>query len=610
MLVVPVTFASANTGETTPTVHTTPIYDGIVNGSFESFTKTLKRGWTITPDIEGWHGVRTETVDKNQEVILDELPRSKGIEIWTRIGKKPDHGKNQVELDGHKRTLDGFYQKFETNEATNLMFTAYARKAHTSDIEVYIDGTYVETLTPATANKRSPRSAYFYPLEAGEHSIMFKEVAGQDNGLGAVIDNIRLISDDQKKMLDSYGRHTHNFYEHVSSMYGTGLMAPGQTEFNAYTKEDDKHYVGTSPITGLRPVIEQAIDDVINRGRHRYGAAMERAIARRLTNLNDFSQLRKETQDRIIEMTGVDFHAMSKKERERSINHLLHSPIPFGSIPEILSPDTVIDLGFTHTLDKKWTRVSDQGDGIWQVWIISNNKNGSHTGHNLGEFKVQLAEGLTADQAREAVNAMIVHTNNNKRLTLDDAAKNILYGNTPRLDLYSRNTPVYDGIVNGSFESFTDAMKKSWVITRNIEGWYGVRAGDVSTDSVVDPDALYGTRGIEIWRNFGKLHIDGDHKIELDAGKKFVDAVYQKFSTSTDSHIVFNAYARRANTSDIEVFIDGRYVETITPALSDAPLSEFSYPLTAGEHSIMFKEVIGQNDGLGALIDNVRLVTE
>ncbi len=95
-------------------------------------------------------------------------------------------------------------------------------------------------------------------------------------------------------------------------------------------------------------------------------------------------------------MTGIDFRAMTKAEREATINHLLHSPIPFGNIDEVLTPDTRIDLGYTHTLDKNWTRVGDLGDGVWKVWIISNNNNGSHTGHNLGEFKVQLSPGLTS----------------------------------------------------------------------------------------------------------------------------------------------------------------------------------------------------------------------
>ena len=62
----------------------------------------------------------------------------------------------------------------------------------------------------------------------------------------------------------------------------------------------------------------------------------------------------------------------------------------------MLTPNTTIDLGYTHTLDKDWTRVGHLGDGVWKVWLISNNNNGSHTGHNLGEFKVQLTADISS----------------------------------------------------------------------------------------------------------------------------------------------------------------------------------------------------------------------
>ena len=58
----------------------------------------------------------------------------------------------------------------------------------------------------------------------------------------------------------------------------------------------------------------------------------------------------------------------------------------------------IIDLGYTHTLSKKKTRVTDLGDGVFKVWMISNNGNGSHTGHNLGSFMVQLDPETSAGQ--------------------------------------------------------------------------------------------------------------------------------------------------------------------------------------------------------------------
>ena len=67
-------------------------------------------------------------------------------------------------------------------------------------------------------------------------------------------------------------------------------MAPGQSEYDAkgFQKVSDTLYRGNSPITGLRAVIEEAIDREIRRNPRLEGQALEAKIAKRLTNLNDF----------------------------------------------------------------------------------------------------------------------------------------------------------------------------------------------------------------------------------------------------------------------------------------------------------------------------------
>lgn len=582
----------------------------IMNGSFESFTG--KDGWTITQNVMGWTGVDAGSVTKTTVVNPTTLPRSEGIEIWRNFGKKPLDGVNQIELDGHKKIVDGVYQTFMTTEATNLMFTAYARKAGTSDIEVYINGAYIETVTPPTmSGKAAARQAYFYPLEPGMHSIMFKEVNEQDNAHGAVIDEVKTVSDMHKAMLDSAGRHTHNFYEHVSDLYEMSLLAANQTEYNTaeLTRVSSSLYEGTSPITGLVPVIEEAVATELAKHKRLTGEALERKVANRLTNLNDFEKLKSATQDKLIAMTGINFQAMSKADREKSINHLLHSPIPFGAIDAVLTPEATIDLGYTHTLDKNWTRVAHQGNGVWKVWIISNNNNGSHTGHNLGEFTVQLWDGATPEVAKAVANDMITNTNNNNKLGLDAAARAMLYAIAPERDPTPSVTPFNNGIANNSFESFYG--ENGWTITRDIPSWYGVDASSVTKNATVDPDTLPRSMGIEIWRNKGRKSDFGVNQIELDGHKNIVDGVYQKFSTDTDTNIMISAYARQVNTSDIEVYIDGRYVETITPPLMDskgALRGTFYYPIAAGEHSLLLKEVNAQDSAHGAIIDVIQLV--
>ena len=240
----------------------------------------------------------------------------------------------------------------------------------------------------------------------------------------------------------------HSFVEHVTEKFefGADMLEPGQETFGGYTvSEDGNTITGQSPITGLRPVIEQAIRDVAIQfaavaGSDSFvgpGSPQERAIARRLTLLNDWDDLDKITQDQIISLSGgIRFDQMTEEQQESEINHLLHSPLPFGDIvDEVLSPDVIIDLGYTHTLDKSFTLVENLGEGIFEITMLSNNNNGSHTGHNLGRFKVQLTPETTLEAALDIGNAMVRNENNNQQLLLADAAKRILYGDTPLLDI-------------------------------------------------------------------------------------------------------------------------------------------------------------------------------
>ena len=74
-----------------------PVNDGIVNGSFEA--NTGERGWEITHDVDGWYGVRAQTVNQEFGVDPDQLPSSDGVEIWRGIGKKTYAGQNQIPSD-------------------------------------------------------------------------------------------------------------------------------------------------------------------------------------------------------------------------------------------------------------------------------------------------------------------------------------------------------------------------------------------------------------------------------------------------------------------------------------------------------------------------------
>lgn len=226
----------------------------------------------------------------------------------------------------------------------------------------------------------------------------------------------------------------HTYLDHVTATLGTKLLAPDQGAYGTYQEVAPGQIQARSTITGLRAVIEQAVSDVKKNDPKVKGEELERRVAKRLTELNDWENLTPQTQAKLSLLAGVDFEAMGGKEREQKLNHYLHSVQPFGDITTPLSPDTIIDLGYTHTLDKDWTQAEDKGNGLYKITMVSNNNDGSHTGHALGSFLVQMPAGTTAKQAKNIGNEMVSNDNNNDRLYLDISARNILYGVTPPID--------------------------------------------------------------------------------------------------------------------------------------------------------------------------------
>ncbi len=239
--------------------------------------------------------------------------------------------------------------------------------------------------------------------------------------------------------VETHGYNVHDFTNHVVATLGEQMLTPGQQQYGGYERNGNV-ITARSPITGLRPVAEQAIAQMKKAHPDLTGAELESEIAQQLTNLNDWEDLRPKTQEKMMILSGIDIASLDGDVRERRINHLQHSPLPFGDITEVLTPDVTIDLGYTHTLDKEWTIAEDQGNGVFKITLVSNNDNGAHTGHILGSFRVQTPEGTSVRKAKRIGNEMVRNENNNDKLLLDEAVKKILYGETPPLD-YSQMTP-------------------------------------------------------------------------------------------------------------------------------------------------------------------------
>lgn len=142
-------------------------------------------------------------------------------------------------------------------------------------------------------------------------------------------------------------------------------------------------------------------------------------------------------------------------------------------------------------------------------------------------------------------------------------------------------------IQNGSFENYSVNKDKGKRKLVEFERWTG--AG-------------------EVWTNqLGKAATDAEHKMELDVGRE-INELSQIVTTvqGTQYKLSLDAYARRTNSSDFQILVDGEVLSTIRP---DKKWSEYAvyFVGTGSEQVIAFKELEAQNNGLGTIIDNVKL---
>jgi hypothetical protein len=178
-----------------------PPLTGIINGSFEEFVVSSDlRTWKLVR-LDGWKALETRHIketDKLSGIDVNSLKKEIDAEIWdAQTGLPASAGDYKVELDAHRKNIDALLQMFmvEAGKTYTLSFDAYGRKPESSDVEVWIDGYYVETISPV-----EQWQTYTYPVVEGEtHSILLREVKQQSDGFGAVLDNVQLLSDDDRE---------------------------------------------------------------------------------------------------------------------------------------------------------------------------------------------------------------------------------------------------------------------------------------------------------------------------------------------------------------------------------------------------------------------------
>ena len=228
-----------------------------------------------------------------------------------------------------------------------------------------------------------------------------------------------------KSKADDKGYDVHGHVEHSVALLGQQVLIPGQAATGGFVQTDANNYVAYSPVTAMLPVAIQDNKEVLAKKPNLKGEELYRRLAQEYTGSNDYKNLDRDAQRAINILTCTDWSQVKKSVRENTINHLLHSPISYGTIGSVdnpISTNVKIDLGYTHTRDKNWTEVEYMGNNVYKITVVSNNNNGSHTGHAMGTAYVEMPAGTTLREAQRIGNDMIPSTNKNNKLTIDPAA--------------------------------------------------------------------------------------------------------------------------------------------------------------------------------------------
>ncbi|MGB0405213.1 MAG: hypothetical protein ACPGDB_03380, partial [Fusobacterium sp.] len=149
-------------------------------------------------------------------------------------------------------------------------------------------------------------------------------------------------------------------------------------------------------------------------------------------------------------------------------------------------------------------------------------------------------------------------------------------------------------IQNGSFEENNVSLNRHWAPTKSVVNWNHSSA----------------TRGIEVWTpKLGRSATDGKYKIELDLDRNRLDEISQTVTGAHDMYkytLSLDAYARRVGSSDFEVLVNGKLIMTVKPTSN---WLSYSTTFTGSPTMVVsIREMAGQDNSLGTIIDNVKLV--
>src|SRR6266571_7488409 len=179
---------------------------------------------------------------------------------------------------------------------------------------------------------------------------------------------------------------------------------------------------------------------------------------------------------------------------------------------------------------------------------------------------------------------------------IGDAGANVLTGGAGNDVLIGGGTG--NLLVNGSFEA-NHIAAGSWAPTATLTGWTAA-SGDFETWNHLTISGQTYTAS------------DGVQSIELDSGMG-LDSFYQDVQTVSGAQytLAFDAAMRAgapSSTGTIQIFWNGSLIDSFDPTSTSWATHSYTVTGDGGSDRLTFSEVAADNDSLGGLIDNVRLV--
>ena len=161
----------------------------LVNGGFEMNKEPASWG---NSQLYGWYNLNSKNTNRL------ELHKSGAVDANAGSGLTSPEGNYHIQLDTNKG-LDRIGQnvEMETNQLYTLSFKASQRLPNKTfsreGFDLYVNDAFVKRYTPPGGNNVWQDYSVIIKGRAGQDKIEFREIASQNNSVGVLLDDVRLV---------------------------------------------------------------------------------------------------------------------------------------------------------------------------------------------------------------------------------------------------------------------------------------------------------------------------------------------------------------------------------------------------------------------------------